>query len=85
MKSVFGSVFAAIAITAVALAAEGAKTIDAEELSRLLDKKEVYFIDVREPSEIKELGSVKGYANIPVGQIESRLSEIPKNKLIVTL
>lgn len=61
------------------------KTIDAEELSRLLEEKKVYFIDVREPEEIKQLGSIAGYVNIPLGQLESRLKEIPKGKLIVTL
>lgn len=61
------------------------RTIDADELSRLLEQKKVYFVDVREPEEIKQLGSVPGYVNIPLGQLESRLNEIPKNKLIVTL
>jgi rhodanese-related sulfurtransferase len=39
---------------------------------------------VREPKELEELGTIKGYVNIPLSQIENRLSEIPKNKLIVT-
>jgi len=39
---------------------------------------------VREPKELTELGTIKGYVNIPLGQLESRLSEIPKDKLIVT-
>ena len=33
---------------------------------------------------IQELGSIKGYVNIPLGQLESRLKEIPKDKLIIT-
>jgi len=49
-----------------------------------LDKKKVYFLDVREPKELTELGTIKGYVNIPLGQLEGRLSEIPKDKLIVT-
>jgi hypothetical protein len=48
------------------------------------DKKDLFFVDVREPKEIEELGSLKGYVNIPVGQIESRLSDIPKDRFIVT-
>ena len=60
------------------------KTLSADELKELLDKKEVYFLDVREPKELEELGTIKGYVNIPLLQIEHRLSEIPKNKLIVT-
>jgi rhodanese-related sulfurtransferase len=61
------------------------KTITADELSKLLEEKKVYFIDVREPEEIRQLGSVAGYVNIPLGQLESRLKEIPRDKLIVTL
>jgi rhodanese-related sulfurtransferase len=62
------------------------KQISAEELEKLLEKKDaVFFLDVREPDEIARLGSVKGYVNIPVGQLEGRLKEIPKTKLIVTL
>jgi len=60
------------------------KTLSADELKELLDKNEVYFLDVREPKELEELGTIKGYVNIPLSQIEHRLSEIPKNKLIVT-
>jgi rhodanese-related sulfurtransferase len=60
------------------------KTLSADELKDLLDKKEVYFLDVREPKELEELGTIKGYVNIPLSQMEHRLSEIPKNKLIVT-
>jgi len=72
-------------VTLLAQEASTKKTIDADELSRLVEQKKVYFIDVRESGEIKQLGSVPGYVNIPLGQIESRLKEIPKDKLIVTL
>lgn len=62
------------------------KKLTAEELERLLEKKDsVFFLDVREPDEIARLGSVKGYVNIPLNQLESRLKEIPKNRVIVTL
>jgi len=64
----------------------GAKQLSTEELEKLLEKREnIFFLDVREPDEIKQLGSVEGYVNIPLGQLESRLGEIPRNKLIVTL
>jgi rhodanese-related sulfurtransferase len=59
--------------------------ISADELKKRVDKKkDLFFLDVREPKEIEELGSLKGYVNIPVDQIESRLSEVPKNRYIVT-
>ena len=62
------------------------KEISHEELSKLLEQPgKVFFLDVREPAEIARLGSVKGYVNIPMGQLESRLKEIPKDKVIVTL
>lgn len=62
------------------------KTISADELAKLLEQPgKVFFLDVREPFEIKQLGSVKGYMNIPLSQLESRLTEVPKDKLIVTL
>ncbi|MBI3683621.1 MAG: hypothetical protein HY235_24865 [Acidobacteria bacterium] len=61
------------------------KQLSTEELEKLLkDEKNLFFLDVREPKEIEELGSIKGYVNIPLSQIESRLKEIPKDKVIVT-
>ena len=57
-----------------------------EELAKLLEKPgKVFFLDVREPDEIAALGSIKGYVNIPLSQLEGRLKEIPTDKLIVTL
>ena len=85
MTRTFLLVCLAAGVTLSAQQASTPKPIDADELSRLLEQKKVYFIDVREPEEIKQLGSVPGYVNIPLGQIESRLKEIPKDKLIVTL
>lgn len=62
------------------------KKIEAEQLAKLLEQPgKVFFLDVRSKDEIAKLGSVKGYVNIPVAELESRLSEIPKDKLIVTL
>jgi rhodanese-related sulfurtransferase len=60
------------------------KLTDAELEKLLQDEKNLFFLDVREPKEIQELGSIKGYVNIPLGQLESRLNEIPRDKLIVT-
>ncbi len=55
-----------------------------DEVMALLEKGEVFFLDVREPSELEELGTLEGYVNIPLGQIEKRLKEIPKDKAIIT-
>lgn len=55
-----------------------------DDVLTLLEKKQIFFLDVREPNELEELGTFEGYVNIPVGQIEKRLNEIPKDKTIVT-
>lgn len=76
-----------IAVPAAAglLLGQNAKALTNEELTKLLEKKEnLFFLDVREPKELEELGTIPGYINIPLGQLEARLSEIPKNKLIIT-
>lgn len=44
----------------------------------------VFFLDVRSPEELEELGTLPGYVNIPLGQLENRLSEVPKDRLIIT-
>src|SRR5687767_15830166 len=66
-----------------ALLALGQK-LTTEELEKALENKDAFFLDVREPKEIAEHGSIKGYVNIPLGQLEDRLSEVPKDKLIIT-
>jgi rhodanese-related sulfurtransferase len=58
--------------------------LSADELKELLEKKDVFFLDVREPKELEELGTIKGYVNITLDQLEKRIAEVPKNKLIVT-
>jgi rhodanese-related sulfurtransferase len=61
------------------------KITDAEDLAQLLkSEKNMFFLDVREPKEIEELGSLKGYVNIPLGELEKRIGEVPKDKAIVT-
>ena len=72
-------------IGAALAAGQSAKPLSDEELAKLLEKREnLFFLDVREPQEIKEQGSIAGYVNIPIGQLQSRLSEIPRNKPIIT-
>ena len=61
------------------------KVLTAEELSAYLENPEkLFFLDVRETEEINESGSISGYVHIPIGQLESRLGEIPKDKLVIT-
>src|SRR3954453_17349919 len=62
-----------------------AKKLTPDELQKLMEKRNsVLFLDVREPDEIQKLGSLPGYVNIPLGQLESRLGELPKDKPIIT-
>jgi rhodanese-related sulfurtransferase len=68
------------------IAQSDSKKLTTEDLEKLLEKKDsIFFLDVREPDEISRLGSIKGYVNIPLGQLESRLKEVPKDRVIVTL
>jgi len=60
------------------------RRVKAEEIDSLMADGKVFFLDVREPKEIEELGSYEGYVNIPVTQLEKRLGEVPKDKLILT-
>jgi rhodanese-related sulfurtransferase len=73
-------------IMSLAAVAVGAvKQLSPDELAKLLEKKDnLFFLDVREPEEIERYGSLPGYVNIPLGQLEKRLNEVPKDKLIVT-
>lgn len=61
-----------------------APKMDSDDVFALVEKGQVFFLDVREPKELEELGTFDGYVNIPLGQIEKRLAEIPKDKAIIT-
>ena len=61
-----------------------AKKLTPEELKALVSGSTKYFfLDVREPKELEELGTLAGYVNIPLGELEKRLSEIPRDALVV--
>ena len=60
------------------------RRVAADEIDKYIQEKKVFFLDVREPTEIEELGTLEGYYNIPVGELEKRLGELPKDKLILT-
>lgn len=86
-------VLAALAIMALAApirAQEAALTdgptrrVQADEIDTYLKEKKVFFLDVREAKELEELGTIEGYYHIPLGELEKRLGEVPKDKLILT-
>lgn len=60
------------------------KRVKTEDIDALMADGKVFFLDVREPKEIEELGTYEGAVNIPLTQLESRLGEIPKDKTILT-
>jgi hypothetical protein len=60
------------------------RRVEADEIDRYILEKKVFFLDVREPKELEELGTIEGYYNIPLGQLERRLGELPKDRLILT-
>jgi len=61
-----------------------AERIPIPELKKKLEtSKKVVVVDVREPKEIAEGGAIPGAIHIPIGQIEKRMGELPKNAEIV--
>ncbi|MCX6590597.1 MAG: hypothetical protein NTZ56_03645 [Acidobacteria bacterium] len=59
------------------------KKISPEDIKDLLGPN-VIFLDVRTPQEIREFGTLKGYINIPIDELAKRMSELPKDKRIIT-
>ena len=58
--------------------------VDASQLDILVREQKLFFLDVREAKELQDLGTLEGYYNIPFGQLEARLGEIPRDRLILT-
>ncbi|MBI3209434.1 MAG: hypothetical protein HYZ37_11120 [Candidatus Solibacter usitatus] len=86
LKTVTRSLFLLGIAGLLASAQDKTKSLNTEELEKLMkDEKNLFLLDVREAKEITELGSVKGYVNIPLGELEKRIKEVPKGKVVVTL
>jgi len=62
------------------------KQISVIELKDYLNSKnkENIYLDVRTPSEYRN-NKIKGFKNIPVGELHSRLDELPKDKNIFVI
>lgn len=66
----------------VAVAAQ-TERLDVDELQAQLDAgAEVLLIDVREDHEV-ESGSIPGAIHVPVGELEARMPDIPKDVRLV--
>ena len=80
-RSILASISAALSLSAQEKTT-APKKLTADEVRDML-KEDIFFLDVREPKELEETGTVKGYVNIPLGQLEARMKEIPKDKRIL--
>lgn len=81
---------APVADSAAAPAAQAAQAlslpveIDAAQLNEIRNRDDVYVLDVREDSEYQS-GHVPGANLIPLGELSSRLSEVPTDKTVVAV
>jgi len=81
---VIAVVLGAALLMAHQLGTNAPKKLSCEEVTKLLRQpRQVLFIDVREANEIAVTGTLKGALTIPVGQLASRLSEVPKGRPVV--
>ncbi len=60
------------------------RRIQADDIDRHLAEGKVLLLDVREAKELEELGTIEGAVHIPLGQLEKRMGELPKDRLILT-
>jgi glyoxylase-like metal-dependent hydrolase (beta-lactamase superfamily II)/rhodanese-related sulfurtransferase len=58
--------------------------ISGSELVAQLDDADLYLLDVREPDEV-EAWSIPGAHNVPLGTLESRINDIPREKELVVV
>jgi rhodanese-related sulfurtransferase len=65
-------------------APDESKRVKPDDIDAMLAKGNVVVLDVREDAELVETGTVKGAIHIPLGQLEARLGELPKDKVILT-
>ena len=73
----------ALVLAAASSAIAGQKNISSLQARTLLAKtKNVFLLDVRTPEEYRQ-AHLKGAVLIPLGEIEHRLKELPRNRTIV--
>ncbi len=65
-------------------ATRGGVTMTVDEALRLWQNKEAIIIDVRTPQEYQE-GHIPEVPLIPLNQIESRMSEVPKDQKVLLI
>ncbi|MGL4403567.1 MAG: rhodanese-like domain-containing protein [Fusobacteriaceae bacterium] len=60
------------------------ETISLAKVKELSDRNMGIVLDVRNPHELSSDGFIKGMVNIPLNELEARLSELDKNKTYIT-
>ena len=63
--------------------ADGVRRVTVQELQNMANKNEVLIVDVRN-EDAYNTGHIRGAKLIPLGEIDKRSGELPKDKLIVT-
>lgn len=58
--------------------------VQASDIDAVLADTDVILLDVREPWELERYGTREGYINIPIAELEDRLDELPRDKMILT-
>ncbi len=84
LRSVFTLVLVALSYGAALANPTCPPEIPSVQIERVQEVQKPFFLDVREPEEIRETGSLEGYVNIPLGELEHRLDEIPRDRPILT-
>ena len=54
-----------------------------EEAIKMVDAKKAIYVDVR-PKDQYDIEHIKGAINIPLGDIVTRMKDLPKGKFIIT-
>lgn len=62
---------------------EAAKRIERPEAIKMVEEGKAVWVDVR-PKDQYEIGHIKGAINIPLGDLITRLKELPPHKYIIT-
>ncbi len=62
---------------------ESAKRIDRDEAIKMVKRGKAVFVDVR-PKDQYDIGHIKGAMNIPLGDLLTRIKELPAHKYIIT-
>lgn len=75
---------AGTSLLAGAQPAESPTVIRAGEIDAVVQQGKPFLLDVRTAEEVSTLGGLPQSLNIPVDELEGRLDELPRDRLILT-